>query len=116
LNACHATLAQAFDPASDRDKVQKMPQGIATQNPSLIAAMQSIRSNPGAKSDFTAALSELSEQIALMFPGEARRPAHRGRQIAGQGSGDQHDGGVNFRNQGMSRPETRNLLQWDRLA
>jgi hypothetical protein len=76
LNACHATLAQAFDPASDRDKVQKMPQGIATQNPSLIAAMQSIRSNPGAKSNFTAALSELSEQIALMFPGEARRPAH----------------------------------------
>jgi uncharacterized protein YdhG (YjbR/CyaY superfamily) len=67
---------------SDRNKVQKMLQGITTQNPSLIAAMQSIRSNPGTKSNFAAASSELSEQIALTFPGEARRPAHRGRRIA----------------------------------
>jgi hypothetical protein len=90
LNTCHATLAQAFDPASDRNKVQKVPQGTTTQNPSLIAAMQSIRSNPGTKSNFAAASNKLSEQIALMFPGEARRPAHHGRCIAGQGSGNRN--------------------------
>jgi hypothetical protein len=71
LNTCHATLAQAQgDEASDRNKVAKMLKGMTTVNLLLVAAMQNIRSNPNSKNNFTAASSELSKQIALVFPGE----------------------------------------------
>jgi hypothetical protein len=59
LNACYTTLAQTFDPVSDRNKAQKMLQGIAMQNPSLIAftqilapraTLQPLRANSASKS------------------------------------------------------------------
>jgi hypothetical protein len=79
LNTCHATLAQAQDEACDRNKVAKMLKGTTTVNSLLVAAMQNIRSNPNTKNNFRAASSELNKQIALIFPGEARCPAHHGQ-------------------------------------
>ena len=76
LNTCYTTLEQAAgDVVTARNKVAKMLKGITTVNPSLIAAMQNVRSNVATKSDFAAACSELSEQIAVIFLGESRRPA-----------------------------------------
>jgi hypothetical protein len=68
LRACHATLAQAHDEASNCNKVAKTLKGTTTVNLSLIVAMQTIRSDPNAKNNFTSASSKLSKQIALIFP------------------------------------------------
>ena len=62
-------LARANDAVTERNKVAKMLKGIAAINPSLVAAMESMWSNAMTKSNFAAASSELSEQIALIFPG-----------------------------------------------
>jgi hypothetical protein len=43
-----------------------MLNGITNQSVSLIAAIQNISSSPGTKSDFAAASSELSKQVALL--------------------------------------------------
>lgn len=101
LNTCYTTLEAAQDPVSERNKVAKMLKGITTQNASLIAAMQNIRSNPNTKSSFTAASNELSEQVALIFPGETRRPSSRGRRVSGVERG--HRGG---RGRGHGRGDT----------
>jgi hypothetical protein len=74
LNTCHSTLAQADDAVTEHNKVAKMLKGITTVNPSLAAAMQNIISNPGTKNNFTAASSELSEQITLIFPRRSPSP------------------------------------------
>jgi hypothetical protein len=57
LNTCCTTLAQAGDAVTKRNRVAKMLKGISTVNPSLVAAMQNIRSNPTTKGDFAAASS-----------------------------------------------------------
>ena len=107
LNTCYTTLEGAQDPVSERNKVAKMLKGITTQNASLIAAMQNIRSNPNTKSNFTAASNELSEQVALIFPGEARRPSSRGRRVSNversRGRGRGHGRGDSGRGRGYGR-------------
>jgi hypothetical protein len=75
-------LFQVDDAATERNKVAKMLKGISTASSSLVAAMQNIRSNPTAKTNFAAASSELSEEIALIFHGEST-PAGRRRRVAG---------------------------------
>ena len=70
-------------------------------NVSLIAAMQNVRSNTATKSDFAAAFSELSEQIALIFPGQSRRPsASPGRRVSGAGTNNRQGGGGRGRSSG----------------
>jgi hypothetical protein len=104
LNACYTTLAQADDAVNERNKVTKMLKGITTTNPSLIAAMQNIRSNPTTKANFAVASSELSEQIALLFPGESRTSPGRRRRVAGTGTGNrQGDGGRGRGRNGQGR-------------
>ena len=100
INACYTTLDNAGDPVTARNQVAKMLKGITTTvNASLIAAMQNIRSNPDTKNDFVAASSKLSEQIALIFPGESRRPsASRGRRVSGAQTGNCQGGGGRGRN------------------
>jgi hypothetical protein len=93
LNACYAALEQADDTVNERNEDGKMLKGITAVNPSLIAAMQHTRSNQTTKNNFAAASSELGEQIALLFPGEARRPgANLGRRIAAAGTGNRNEG------------------------
>ena len=60
-------MAQANDAVTERNKVAKMLKGTRIVNPSLVAALQKIHSSPATKNNFTAASSELSEQIALII-------------------------------------------------
>ena len=83
LNACYKTLEEAGEPYSERNKVSTMLAGIRNQNQYVIAAVQNVRTNPLTKSNFTAAANELSEQIAIIFPGESRM-AHP---VGGRGRG-----------------------------
>ena len=102
LNMCYTTLEHhTGGPVTARNKVAKMLKGITTVNASLITAMQNIRSNTATKNDFAAAFSELSEQIALIFPGESCRPsASRGRRVSGAGTGNRQGGGGRGRSNG----------------
>ena len=74
LNACYRTLEEAGEPLTERTKVATMLAGIRNQNAYAIAAVQSVRTNPLTKGNFTNAANELGEQIAVIFPGEARKP------------------------------------------
>jgi hypothetical protein len=64
INACHTTLAQTNNAVKERNKAAKMLKGITTANPSRIAAMQNIHSNPNTKANLAVASGELSEQIS----------------------------------------------------
>ena len=85
LNTCCTTLAQAGHAVTARNKVAKMLNGTTTMNPSLVTAMQNIRSNVAMKNDFAAASSKLSEQIALIFPEESRQTSTScGKRVSGE--------------------------------
>jgi hypothetical protein len=64
--------SRADEAVNKCNKAANVLKGITTANPLLIAAMQNIRSNPNTKATFAVASSKLSEQIALLFPGESR--------------------------------------------
>jgi hypothetical protein len=95
LNAAYKTLEESREPVSERMKVSTMLDGIKNQNAYLTSAIQIICTKPETKTNFIVAANELSEQIAIIFPGETRKPYQigrgRGRQISSMRGG--HRGG-----------------------
>ena len=96
LNACYKTLEEAGEPMTERNKVATMLKGIQNVNAYVTAAIQNVRTRAETKNNFTTASNELSEQIAIIFPGEIRRPGNRGggnRRMAGLRGGRGGNGG-----------------------
>lgn len=111
LNAGYKTLEEANEPLTERNKVSTMLKGIRTSNPYLTAAIQSIRTKPETKNDFTMASNELSEQIAIIYPSESRRNQMRGGRRMSSMSGRGNRGGRGRGRgpyQGRGRGEGRN--------
>ena len=71
-----------------------MIKGIQNQNAYVTAAIQNVRTGRDTKNNFTPASNDLSEQIAVIFPGEIRKTGARGggRRVSGVGRGGSRGG------------------------